>query len=89
MNIEIYILVGVATAVVVAGLFKIAKELKNMAISLDNLNAAIVDLTTSVDAVVVALGTPGVPEVDVQLAADAVVVQTARLNAALPTPPVP
>lgn len=88
MNIEIYILVGLSI-LVVGGFTWVIKELKNMAVSLDNLNAAIVDLTAAVDAVIVVIGTPGVPEVDVQLAADAVLVQTARINAVLPTPPVP
>lgn len=88
MNIEIYFLLGFVT-VVVAGTGWIVKELKNMAISLDNLNAAVVDLTLAVDAVIGVIGNPGVPEVDVQLAADLIVLQTARINAALPTPPVP
>lgn len=61
-----------------------------MAISLDNLNLAVVNLTVAVDAAVVVIGTPSVPEPDVQLAADAVNAQTERLNLALvPLPPVP
>lgn len=85
MNIEIYILLGVAAVVVVA-LFKWVKELKNMAVSLDNLNLAVVSLTTAVDALIPVVSLPGVPEADVQLAADHINVQVARINAVLPVP---
>lgn len=69
---------------------ELTKEKKHMAKSLDNLTAAIGKLTTSVDAAVAKLGTPptGVPEADVQAAADAVNAQSARLDTAVsPTPP--
>ena len=60
-----------------------------MAKSIDNLTAAVSRLTTSVDAAVAKLGTTGVPEADVQAAADTVNAQSARLDAAVNPPPTP
>lgn len=59
--------------------------------ALANLTSAIGSLTVAVDNITAAISTPptGVPEADVQNAADAVAVQTARLVAATPVPPPP
>lgn len=70
---------------------KLTTERKLVA-ALSNLQIAITNLTTAVDNAVTALGAPpvtGVPEADVQAAADAVTVQTGRLVTATPPPPAP
>ena len=51
---------------------------------LKNLTDAIAALTVSIDAAVIKLTEPTVPAADVQIAADAVNAQNARLVAALP-----
>lgn len=67
------------------------KHERTLMAAIDNLNSAIVNLTLAVDNAVAALGTPttGVPEADVQAAADAVTAQTTRLVTATPTTPAP
>lgn len=59
--------------------------------SLDNLNAAVTELTATVDKAIAAGigGATGVPEADVQTAADNIVTLNAKLTAAIPAPPTP
>ncbi len=57
--------------------------------ALDNLNKAVADLTSTVDSVVVTLGTPHPTDAQVQAAADSINGQTERLNTALNPPPPP
>jgi hypothetical protein len=58
------------------------KQLQIMAKAIENLTDAVNKLTVSVDAAVAKIGAPGVPEADVQAAADAVNLQTAKLDSA-------
>jgi hypothetical protein len=58
------------------------KERNNMA-ALANLTSAIVNLAAAIDIAVVRLTVPSTPDADVQLAADSVNGQTARIVAAL------
>lgn len=62
-----------------------------MSQSLDNLNAAIQANTNAINAAVAAGigGATGVPEADVQKAADTIAASTAILVAATPVPPPP
>jgi hypothetical protein len=75
----------------VFGLKQLAQEIKHMAIALDNLNAAIQANTNAINAAVAAGigGATGVPEADVQKAADTIAASTAILVAATPAPPPP
>jgi esterase/lipase len=65
---------------------KLIRELNRMANAIENLTAAVSKLTSSVDAAVAKITAPptviGVAEADVQAAADAVNIQSARLDAA-------
>lgn len=61
---------------------KLIRVINRMANAIENLTAAVSKLTSSVDAAVAKLNTPNVPEADVQAAADAVNIQSARLDAA-------
>jgi hypothetical protein len=69
---------------------KLIREIQRMANALENLTAAVTKLTSSVDAAVAKITAPpvvtGVAEADVQAAADAVAVQSARLDAASTNP---
>jgi hypothetical protein len=68
------------------------KELKNMSQALTNLNTSITDLSATVDKAIAAGigGATGVPEADVQTAADNITTLNAKLTAAIPAPaPVP
>ena len=62
---------------------KLQKELENIMSALNNLNTAVESLKTAVDAALVQLQTPHPSEGEVQLAADLVQEQVARLQAAL------
>lgn len=55
---------------------------EHMASAIDNLNTAVTDLTTEVDADIAFFGVPHPTDAQIQSAADAVVAQTARLTAA-------
>lgn len=68
---------------------QLTQEIKNVSQSLDNLNAAIQANTNAINAAVAAgIGTAtGVPEADVQKAADTISASTAILVAATPVPP--
>jgi uncharacterized protein YoxC len=62
---------------------KLIRELNRMANAIENLTAAVSKLTSSVDAAVAKItAPPTVAEADVQAAADAVNIQSARLDAA-------
>jgi seryl-tRNA synthetase len=67
------------------------KELKNMSQALSNLNAAITDLSATVDKAIAAGigGSTGVPEAEVQAAADNIATLNSKLTAAIPVPPPP
>lgn len=67
------------------------QELKNMAKSLDALNTAVTDLSATVDKAIAAGigGATGVPEADVQAAADNITALNTKLTAAIPAPPAP
>lgn len=54
-----------------------------MSVALDNLTAATVKLTSSVDAAVTQISTPDATETQIQTAADAVNSQAARLDTAV------
>ena len=62
-----------------------------MSKSLDSLNTGITDLTATIDKAIAAGigGATGVPEADVQTAADNVVALNTKLAAAIPAPPPP
>ena len=62
-----------------------------MSKSLDSLNTGITDLTATIDKAIAAGigGATGVPEADVQTAADNVVALNTKLTAAIPAPPPP
>lgn len=60
-----------------------------MASALENLNAAVAKLTTSVDAAVTVINTPHPTDAQVQAAADAVNAQSVRLDNAVNPPTVP
>lgn len=59
------------------------KEVRRLVQELQNLSDNIVKLTTSIDAVVAKLSLPVISPADVQAAADAVAIQSARLDAAV------
>lgn len=73
------------------GIKQLAQEINKMSQSLDNLNAAIQANTNAINAAVAAGigGATGVPEADVQKAADTIAASTAILVAATPVPPPP
>jgi chromosome segregation ATPase len=62
---------------------ELQKQLNNIMSALDNLNTAVGSLTKAVDAALVEIQTPHPSEGEVQLAADLVNEQVARLQAAL------
>jgi len=70
-------------------IFITAKELKKFMAAFDNLTQAITDLTAAVDKLPTTPATGGATEAQVQAAADAVNVQTARIVASVTPPPVP